>query len=61
MNRPLAITERQVRAIIRAARKEGATAEVKLGSAVVRLIPDVPTEDRVPGGQPVDRKPKGYL
>lgn len=38
--RPLDISQRQVRAIIRAAAKEGHRAELVLGKTVVRLIPD---------------------
>jgi hypothetical protein len=38
--RPLDLSQRQVRAIIRAAAKEGHRAEFMLGKTVVRLIPD---------------------
>jgi len=41
--RPLDLTQRQVRAIAEGARKAGCVAEVQIGKAVVRLIP----EDRV--------------
>ncbi len=40
MSRPIALPENQVRAIIRAARKEGARVEVKIGNAIVTVIPD---------------------
>lgn len=58
--RPLDISQRQVRAIIRAAAKEGHHAELVLGKTVVRLVPDTrdvhPQEDAK-----VDEAPKGYL
>lgn len=41
MTRPLALTQRQAEAIIRAAEATHAVAEVKIGDAVVRLIPAV--------------------
>lgn len=40
MTRPLAIPENQVRAIIRAAKREGVRVEVKIGDAVVTVFPD---------------------
>lgn len=54
MTRPLTIPENQMRAIIRAARKEGARIEVKMGKAVVTVIPD----DLPQGKKPVDNLPK---
>ena len=39
MSRALAIPENQVRAIIRAAKKEGASVEVVIGGTIVRLVP----------------------
>jgi hypothetical protein len=44
--------ENQVRAIIRAARKEGVRVEVKIGEATVTVIPD---NDEQPKGQ-IDKK-----
>lgn len=40
MGRPLAIRENQVRAIMRAARKEGLRVEVKIGEVVITAIPE---------------------
>lgn len=38
--RPLDLTQRQVRAIAEGAKKAGCIAEVQIGKAVVRLIPE---------------------
>lgn len=40
MTKALALPENQVRAIMRAARKEGVRVEVKIGAATVTVIPD---------------------
>lgn len=40
MTKALALPENQVRAIMRAARKEGVRVEVKIGGATVTVIPD---------------------
>lgn len=40
MSKALTLPENQVRAIMRAARKEGVRVEVKIGAAVVTVIPD---------------------
>lgn len=40
MSKPLALPENQARALIRAAKKEGARVEIVIGSTVVRLVPD---------------------
>lgn len=39
MTRPLILTEKQARTLIRAADKERAVVEVKVGDVVFRLIP----------------------
>ena len=52
MTRALAIRENQVRAIIRAAKREGARIEVKIGDAVVTVFPD----NRPQGERPIDGK-----
>lgn len=57
MTRALALTERQARALYRAADKEGGIAEVKIGNTVVRLIPASLAQDNAK----VDGKEKGYL
>lgn len=44
MTRALALPENQVRAIIRAAKKEGARVEVKIGGAIVTVIPASPPQ-----------------
>lgn len=48
MTRALDLPENQVRAIIRAARKEGARVEVKIGSAVITVFPDDHQQDERP-------------
>lgn len=57
MTRALDLREAQIRALMRAARKEGVRVEVKLGEAVITVVPDVHT----PAADPVDEKGKGYL
>ena len=47
--RALDLTQRQVRALCEGARKAGCVAEVVIGKAVVRLIPEahaIPDEDK---------------
>lgn|GEM_PF-5861424 len=44
MSRALDLRESQVRALIRAARKEGARVEVKVGAATITVIPDSNTQ-----------------
>jgi hypothetical protein len=57
MSKALALTERQARTLLRAADKERAVIEVKMGDTVVRLIPETLAQnDKV-----VDQKGKGYL
>lgn len=55
MTRPLILTEKQARTLIRAADKERAVVEVKVGDVVFRLIPadlaDLPQDER-----PIARK-----
>lgn len=46
MTRRLDIRECQVRAIIRAARKEGARVEVKIGGAVITVIPEDDAQEK---------------
>lgn len=41
MTRALALTEKQARTLIRAAEKEKAVVEVKIGDTTIRLIPAV--------------------
>jgi DNA-binding transcriptional regulator LsrR (DeoR family) len=41
VSKPLAITERQARTLLRAADKERGIVEVKIGDTVVRLIPEI--------------------
>lgn len=43
MNRPLAITQRQIKAICEGARKAGYAPVLEIGNVVIKLIP----EDRV--------------
>jgi hypothetical protein len=45
VSKPLAITERQARTLLRAADKERGIVEVKIGDTVVRLIPEALAQD----------------
>lgn len=57
MSRALPITQREAKALLRAAEAEKAIVEVKVGDKVFRLIPaSLAQEER-----PVDAKGKGYL
>ena len=57
-NRPLAITQRQIQAAIRAAKAEGAPyVDVKVSDAVMR----VPLADHTKEAQPVDGEKKWHL
>lgn len=40
MNRPLALTQRQIRAICEGAKKAGYAPILEIGNAVIRLIPE---------------------
>jgi len=47
--RPLDLTQRQIRALAEGARKAGCVAEVQIGKAFVRLVPEehaIPTKPR---------------
>jgi hypothetical protein len=57
MTRALPLTQRQAQALLRAAEAERGVIEVKIGDAVVRLIPANHPQDHAE----VDRKGKGYL
>lgn len=57
MSRALDLRESQIRAIIRAARKEGVMLEVKVGQATVTVIPTV-NQQETPN---VDARKKGHL
>lgn len=57
MSRALDIRESQLRAIMRAARKEGVRLEVKVGQSVVTVIPAVNEQET----QNVDARKKGHL
>lgn len=50
MTRALALRENQMRAILRAARKEGIRIEVKIGEVIVTAIP----EDHAQDGMRID-------
>lgn len=49
MSRALALTERQARTLLRAADKERGIVEVRIGKALVRLIPEsmMPEDHRI--------------
>lgn len=47
MTRALALRENQMRAILRAARKEGIRIEVKIGEVIVTTIPEDHAQDRM--------------
>jgi hypothetical protein len=57
MSKPLALSQRQARTLLRAAEAERGIVEVKVGDKVFRLIP----ESLAQPAKPVDEKPKGYL
>ena len=57
MTRALALPEGQLRALMRAARKEGVRLEVKVGEAVVTVFPTVHT----PETAKVDARKKGHF
>jgi hypothetical protein len=57
MTRALPLTQRQAQALLRAAEAERGVIEVKIGEAVVRLIPANLAQEH----EAVDRKGKGYL
>lgn len=57
MTRALALTEKQARTLIRAAEKEKAVIEVKVGDTVIRLIPAVHAQEQ----RKVDDPRKGRL
>lgn len=59
--RPLAITMRQARTLLKAANAEGGVVEVKIDGAVVRLIPAVLVDKGADAQQPVAPEPKGYF
>ncbi|MFC6487303.1 hypothetical protein [Nitratireductor sp. GCM10026969] len=52
MTKALALRENQVRAILRAARKEGMRVEVKIGEVVVTAIP----ADHAQGKEQIDEE-----
>lgn len=58
MNRPLEITQRQVRAICEGAKKAGCVPVLRIGNVVIRLIP----EDRAipPQEKDVDAKEEDF-
>lgn len=45
MTRALDLSQRQIRAICEGARKSGFVPEIVVGKTVVRLIPDIPTDN----------------
>lgn len=59
--RPLDITTRQARALLKAANAEGGAVDVKMGATVIRLIPAVVLAREGRPAEPVDPKPKGHL
>jgi hypothetical protein len=57
MSRALPVTQRQAKALLRAAEAERAIVEVKVGETVFRLIPASLTQEL----PKVDRQKKGHL
>lgn len=57
MSRPLALSQRQARTLLRAAEAERGIVEVKVGETIIRLIPESLAQPK----KPIDEKPKGYL
>lgn len=59
VNRPLAITQRQVRAICEGARKAGCVPVFEVGNILIKLIPEnlaLPPQEK----QPVDRPEEDF-
>lgn len=60
MSKPLALTQRQVKALCEGAKLAGYAPVVQIGNVLVRLIPEehaIPAQDNTK----VDAKGKGYL
>lgn len=57
MTKRLDITARQVTAICEGAKKAGCIAEIKIGNAFIRLVP----EEYVADHPRIDNRGKGYL
>lgn len=60
MTRPLALTQRQIKALCEGAKQAGYAPIVQIGNVFVRLVPEehaIPPQDE----RPVDGKGKGYL
>ena len=57
MSRPLAITNRQAKTLIKAATEGNAVVEIETSIGIVRLIP----ASLVRNDKPVDKEPVGYL
>jgi hypothetical protein len=59
--RPLAITKRQAKTLLKAANEEGGIVEVKTDIGVVRLIPAVLARQQVANDPQVDPEPEGTM
>lgn len=46
MTRPLALPQNQAETLMRAAKKQGVRLEVKIGDAVITVIPDTNPQDQ---------------
>lgn len=57
MTRPLSITKRQAKTLLRAAEEEGGIVEVETAIGTVRLIPHSLTSRT----EKLDEEPKGYF
>lgn len=60
MTRPLALTQRQIKALCEGAKQAGYAPIVQIGNVFVRLVPEehaIPPQDQ----QAVDDSEKGYL
>lgn len=58
MTRALPITERQARALLKAAEREKGVVEIEIAGAKIRLLPSSLVTDVKPS---LDKPPKGYL
>lgn len=57
MTKRLDVTARQIAAICKGAEQTGHIAEIKIGNAFIRLVP----EDHITPKDDIDGKGKGYL
>jgi hypothetical protein len=60
MPKPLDITQRQVTALMKAAKATGCAVEYELSTGVIRILPDIPVS-RPQKNKPLDIKFEGHF